>query len=291
VNRPLANAAQTELDPAEAAAAAARLAAAQNERVAKLQRFYAAGTITLRWIEKGRKRMEQGNIELWRDGERLAMRIYKAAIGEEFLWLGTDGHQCWVFDLRERDAVTLTVRDADRPEQAGQSTPIVMTPAAIVELMGLGRLPSGPSEAAVVDTKLLRALGSSSQSDQLIVSTVGRTGSLRMHFDIDAQVPVRVELLGADGAVAAHSELPREQYESVEFDDMPPGAYPKLPLRVVVREAQDEDQSIKIELGTATGRADQANFTPRLFDLAVLTRRFQPVTIDSTAADHAPTMP
>ncbi|MGH7290595.1 MAG: hypothetical protein ACREJT_05255, partial [Myxococcota bacterium] len=162
----------------------------------------------------------------------------------------------------------------------GQSMPMVMTPAAIVELMGLGRLPPMTSEAAVGNAELQRASGASAQADQVVLSTVGRTGPLRMHLDLDAQVPVRVELLGANGAVAAHSELPREQYESVEFDDMPPGAYPKLPLRIIVREAQDEDHSIKIELGTATGRADQAKFTPRLFDLDVLTRRFQPVVRD-----------
>jgi hypothetical protein len=286
-----------EIDRAVVLTEAGPLIEAQNRRVEALPRLYASGTITIRWIEDGRKRMEQGNVELWRDGQdRFALRIYKAAIGEEFLWLGGDAGRFWLFDLRQSDAVSLTVRPSARTAPGDENAPIMMTPAAIIELMGLASLPPLRTRSADGSTRGKTVVEHNAEPRDVTLRALGRTGPLRMIFDRERQLPRHVELLGPDGSVLARSELPLEQYESVEQDDMPIGAYPKLPMRIIVQQSESDDQSIKIELGSATGRAEEGGFKNRLFDLEVLTRRFQPSVIDdmtsaSASVDAAPPTP
>jgi hypothetical protein len=269
------------------AAGYASLAARQNRRVASLRRIAAEGTLSVRWTEEGRPRYEQGDIELWIDSEdRFALRVYKAAVGEEFLWLGADASRHWLFDLRNHDEPAVVVRSHAAPDawavpDSDDSMPIELSPRSLLDLMGVTPLPlvSVPGSPVADPTVTTDAEG-----NVRIVTVMGRGGIIRYGFDSSAHLPVWTELLGANGEVLVRGELALDQYESVELDDQPPGAYPKLPMRVRILDPATGSETMQIELGFATARNSRMPANDRLFDLDVLMNRFQPTTVDDRRA-------
>lgn len=103
----------------------------QIKRTANFQELVGRGVIEFRWTDEDGKHREQGDLDFWKQGEALSLRISK--LGELIMWFGGDANQIWLFDLL-RDETTLSIN--------GESNLFSDIKMALV-LLGLSPLPAG----------------------------------------------------------------------------------------------------------------------------------------------------
>ena len=103
----------------------------QIKRTANFQELVGRGIIEFRWTDEDGKHREQGDVDFWKQGEALSLRISK--LGELIMWFGGDANQTWLFDLL-RDETTLSIN--------GESNLFSDIKMALV-LLGLSPLPAG----------------------------------------------------------------------------------------------------------------------------------------------------
>ena len=239
-----------------------------NARVQRLRHFYANGTIMLRWMDADGSHSEQGNIELWADlPDRLAIRIYKAAIGEDFLKLGMNADRAWVLDLRPKPPDLLLIESMQQALSGKEGLPISMNPRAIVDMMGLATLPNDlPGNAACL----------SEDASKWVVQTTADSGRIRIEFDRKSGFPTAVRQIGPDGDVLLKSTVAPDKYERIELDRESPMDYPRFPMRFWIDHETEAGGSISITFNEATGRASDSRWTEKAFDLDRLIRQHEP---------------
>jgi len=293
------------LDPAPSFAPTwVEVRAAQERRLDALLPFHAAGQIELRWTDRDGAHFEYCRGEVFvRAPSDAALSLTK--VGERFLWLGESGNRRFLFDLRTKAPVLWLVgglesrppRPARTPDSGDSpdsrdSAPLVAQQASIFDLLGLMPFPPAEDLDAVLegDARTLR------------VEFAGVGGPIRVTIDVPSLLPTRIEQLDAQGGLLLTSVF--SEYESVDRDEMAPGALPKFPSRVVVTTAafESDDSPTEPQPIPASKRsgADQKPAAPkeeirlflgptkdgverirdRLFDLEALIETFKPVRIE-----------
>ncbi|MHC4946868.1 MAG: hypothetical protein ACYTG1_01205 [Planctomycetota bacterium] len=252
--------------PAPVAPSRADLAAAHNGRITRLRRFESRGTVQLDWTDRdGDRHEDQGDLDLWvRLPFHVSMRVSK--LGEEILWLGSDTHRYWLFDLGG-DERTLTVgRHAEA--DAATDLPVPIAPLALVDLIGLTPIAEqGASDVEWDDAR-----------DAWVVASPGLGGPMRLYLDRGTLLPVRVESLGPDGRVCLAAEHYARRYRPVEVEGMSVLDWPQLPTLVDLTEPGGTD-TIKLALQDPTTRVNDERMR-RVFDLARLRRALRPDRVD-----------
>jgi hypothetical protein len=266
-------------EPPVDAPAVDSLLAAHNDGLSRLTMLHASGVVELDWKDEDGAHHDQGDIELWlRSPNQTAIRVHKSAIGEEFLWLGTDGSQFWVFDRRKADEVDASVGSIDDELTVAGRGSSVFRPRAFLDLCGLSTLTAKPEESAVYDA--------TRDAWQALVR--GQSGDLRVSFDQRSRRLVGVELLDDAGNLVAASSMKPERYASAPIDNAPLGAFPSLPTLVNIRSADSEDRVlVSLDQDSLDGRASQ-NFPDRVFDLDLLMRRFKPIRVNGELVATTP---
>lgn len=282
----------------------AEVVAAQEQRLNSLLPFHAAGQIELRWSDRDGSHFEYCRGEVFiRPPSDAALSLTK--VGERFLWLGESGEngdrRRFLFDLRTKAPVLWLVGgrpprtvDAARTARESEASPLVVQQASIFDLLGLMPFPQADALDAVLE----------GDAKSLMVEFAGVGGPLRVTIDIASRLPTRIEQLDADGALLLTSVL--SENESVDRDQMAPGALPKFPSRVVVTTAAVETNSASIDDASRSNATlkpapkSTAQPTPkeeirlfltpttegrerikdRLFDLEALIETFKPVRIE-----------
>jgi hypothetical protein len=218
----------------------ADLAAAHNERVAALERFHGDGVVEIRWIEDDRDKLVQGDVDLWvRLPRHTALRVSK--LGDDLLWVGSDEERYWLFDLRgdetslrtaghERGIDTLGAGGDAGGRTAGLPS---IRPLALLDLMGLVRLPTGGSDGPVLQW--------SPEHEGWVISVDGAGGALRLVFDPATLLPKRAEHLDGAGTVILHATL--ERYQPVTRAGLLPLAWPRMAAEIAVRAPQSSSET------------------------------------------------
>ena len=109
---------------------------------------------------------------------------------------------------------------------------------------------------------------------QAWVVTVPDRQQLRLYFDRESLLPIRVELFSPDLVVLMHSTLPLRRYEPVQIVGAVPGTQPRFPTLVDIVYA-DGSGSVKVAVPNPTDAVKE-----QYFDLDWIKRAFDPDRIE-----------
>jgi hypothetical protein len=104
---------------------------AQEVRTANFEALVGRGVVEFRWEDEDGKHREQGELDFWKQGSAISLRVSK--LGELILWFGGDETTHWLFDMLGEET-TLTI-DGDDAMFSDISTALV--------LLGFAPLPPG----------------------------------------------------------------------------------------------------------------------------------------------------
>lgn len=229
------------------------LAAAHNDRVARLDRISARGVIELWWTDDDGRHFEQGEADLWVAlPRRTALNISK--VGHRIMWIGSDDEQTWLFDFR--DGVTTLHVAPDG--QAAPDGPMPFEPTLLLELGGLTPLPAAGGQVRYDD-----------EFDAWAVTAADR---LVLFLDQESLLPVRAELYDDEGRILLYSAMKRARYERVGLSGTSPLAGPLFPTLINLKSADDR---FEVRL-SARGPTD-SDVNPDYFDLGWLKGHFKPL--------------
>lgn len=243
---------------------------AQKERAKSLQSFASRGSAELRWKDERGSHFEQAQVELaWRDGgERMALRADK--VGERIAWAGADATQWWIFEPKaDPSRLTLGPRGVAPKDSA---LPFA-GPDSVMELLAARAWP----DAATFGEPLSDGTRWLSWN---ISKPIGSWSASRARVSKPGALPVAVELLDAQGAVLASSELSRPM--SVEIATLPPGAWPEVAGTTRLRMQGDGGAAWDV-FWDAPG-TNPERLKDRLFDLNVLIEVMRPVLVRDQGA-------
>lgn len=242
-------------------------AARQATRASLLRLLESGGTIEIRRKdEDGETSFDDCAMELWRDGDRFALRLRK--LGERFLWVGADGTRSWVFELFA-DPVRLVILPPETGgEQALGSELLLFGPEQLLLLAGLEPLdPAGARPLPPDDSGRWR------------VAAPGPVGTgwseVVWSIDPDTLLPARITALGEAGAPLLSATL--RDYEPIRARDQPVGAWPQFPGKVRV---ETSDGRIDVRLFFNRPGATGSRLRDALFDLDALMRTFKPGLVE-----------
>ena len=143
----------------------------QINRTANFQELVGRGVIEFRWTDEDGKHREQGDVDFWKQGEALSLRISK--LGELIMWFGGDANQTWLFDLL-RDETTLSIN--------GESNLFSDIKMALV-LLGLSPLPAGELTVA---------------KDGVVTLLDAEGNKWTLLFDQDMNRPIEITVVDSD---------------------------------------------------------------------------------------------
>mgnify|MGYP006090116023 CR=1 FL=1 len=152
----------------------------QAKRTSEFYALVGRGVVEFRWTDDTGKHREQGELDFWKQGDAISLRVSK--LGELLLWFGGDRDGHWLFDmLGEETSLTFNGNN-------GMFSDIT---TALV-LLGLAPLPSGTMHVdrgvvtlvddggstwtATFDPASHRPLEISVRSDEDVSSALHRTG-------------------------------------------------------------------------------------------------------------------
>jgi hypothetical protein len=278
---------QLDLAPADAPTARA-IIIAHNERVAKLATTYSEGVIEIRWRDERGKHFEGGDLDLWQTtGDRTALRVSK--FGDVFLWLGSNEQEYWLFDLLNKDDRVLYRGQHD--QQIERMIGLGVKPLALLDLLGLTPIAEETTAIASDQPALYDA-----ERKAYLIEAPGRGGDgarMRMFFDCNSLLPVRVESINPAGEIVAESA--HSKYETVEMEGVGPMARPKMAEIIDIRRGEKpadapanatEDEvsgEVKIAINTTTAYAYPA-LPERYFDLERLMAAMRPGRVEQATA-------
>jgi hypothetical protein len=159
---------------------------------------------------------------------------------------------------------------------------------ALLDLMGLTVLPATTRDEGIGydrknDAWIVNVDHPATQAGQDEGGDSLSARHVRMYFDRTSLLPIRVEILAADGQTQFASSLRR--YESVTQIGMSPLMFPKLPTLVDISspgasvEVQGAAGEVKLAINEATGKVDDQPMD-RVFDVRRLATVFKPQRIE-----------
>jgi len=109
----------------------AQVRTGQARRTSAFRDLVARGVIEFRWTDDDGNHKQQGDLDFWKQGPSVSIRISK--LGEPLVWLGGGQDSYWFFDLLD-DETTLTL---------GGDNAIFSDISTTLILLGLDPLPAG----------------------------------------------------------------------------------------------------------------------------------------------------
>lgn len=245
--------------------AAPALADAERRRVGGLTCLWARGIAEIRWVDASGDHFEQGDLDLrWSAGQGIAASVSK--FGDRHAWIGSDGERWWRFAPKASPS-TLDV-GLVRPPAGADRSPVdecSVNPA----LLGMAPLLPAPESKVEVRDGLAWV--------DLDASVLPAGDGIRFDagFDPVSLLPRRACMRLDSGEVLWSAEY--HDFVSVEQAGTPPGAWPKLPRRVVARRGSG-GASLLLVLDRCSIDAE-ATDRPAMYDLQALRERFSPEVV------------
>ena len=238
----------------------------QATRAGLLRLLESGGTIEIRTEDETGSDFQDCALELWRDGDRFALRLRK--LGERFLWVGSNGLQWWVFELTA-DPVRLVVLPSEADgRQALGSEVLLFGPNQLLQLAGLQPVDLADAESRWTDDRTQIRV-------DLPAPEGGTWARLVWYLDPDTLLPSRIEALDEAGSPLLDSAL--SNYEPIRARDQPVGNWPQFPRKIRVR---TPDDAIDVRLFFNRPGATGSKLRDALFDLDQLMKTFKPGIIE-----------
>ena len=117
----------------------------QKTRTAQFANLVGGGAIEFSWSDEKGKHREQGDLDFWKQGDAISLRISK--LGELIVWFGGRGKDIWFFDATG-DETTLTI--------GGDEGMFKDVDVALI-LLGLKDIPVGEMHVDKFDVTLVDA--------------------------------------------------------------------------------------------------------------------------------------
>ncbi len=247
--------------PRGAPPAYAQVVQTYNARVRRLERLQAGITMVIRARNAQNESINEqveGNLSVAQPGS-VALRMDK--VSKTIFRLGSNDTNYWWVDLTKNPKVaTVGSHEAATPETV-QALGIPMHPLDFLEVFAISPLPEpgtpGAEQAAV----------SWSEDGQFVGITLpGRWGQRRFWLDPQTYAPRVIELLDAQGEIAARATITGFQSITVAGDAL---ARPLIPKRIDLRLPQN-DALVIIETHQASNPAQRMRM--QVFDLGAVLR-------------------
>jgi hypothetical protein len=257
-----------------------QLATKHNQRIAMLQTLHAEGVIELTWRDDRGKHFEQGEMDLWlRLPSHSALQVKK--LGDTYLWLGSNDDHYWLFDLFS-DVKTLHVGRHDQASGGGAGLGLGafrVQPRALIDLLGLSPI-EGVAEVE-------QSVSYDPGHKAWMIESPGRGGGMRIFFDVQMHLPIRIESLAPNGEAELVST--HRRYESVMMQGMSPVAFPKMAELIDIAsaaESSDDGQEmsegeVTIAINEAFGYEEEQTLN-NVFNLDLLLKKLKPARIEGT---------
>ena len=242
----------------------------QKERAALLRTLKSGGTIELReQAEDGGSSFQDCALELWRDGDRFALRLRK--LGERFLWVGSDSEQWWLFELAADPVRLVVLPDGIDGSRTIPADLMVFGPDQLLHLAGLEPIAFDPATCTTSFDEALQL----ARVECPAPAATPDWSRLAWLIDIETKLPRCIMVLDDAGAVRLESWL--SGYEPIRARDQPLGNWPAFPRKVHVKDASGD---LDVHLFFNRPIASNAGFREALFDLARLMKTFKPGVVE-----------
>jgi hypothetical protein len=234
----------------------ATLRAKYNARLEHLDQLWASAVVAMEWKEGEKDRFEQG------EGHFIALLPGKfyltAGKFDPLIHLGSDGERFWLFDL-QGDKTVHVGRYENTGKPCSESLGLPVDPQDLPKLMALLPLPE-----LAVPPKVKPA----TEGRVAIEMPVDARGNV-LHIELDPGTgeATQMHVVDAEGLPIVVVRL--SQYTAVETDGKPPGAWPRVPSRVVFT-LPDEQGEMRITLSRMMDAKRQNRIKPQVFDFEFL---------------------
>ena len=130
----LVSACSTKVTPSKESWNLSMMQTSQAQRTSQFEELVGRGVIEFRWTDDEGTHKEQGDLDFWKQGNSISLRISK--LGELIAWFGGQGKNFWFFDMMGEES-TLTI--------GGEQGMFSDIEVALI-LLGLNPLPEGEME-------------------------------------------------------------------------------------------------------------------------------------------------
>ena len=245
-----------------------------NERVKKFRGINAGGSIEMRWTDDDGDHFESCLAEVWiKLPDKTAMNIQK--LGERLMWLGSSGDDAWVMTFSKEEKVLYVYGNDERREE-DSPTRLPIEPSLLLKMLGLSKI-------TIPENAKSKLVDFDAKRDAWILSIEEqhKQRSLRLYFDREKKLPIRIEYLSADGKIQMYSELLLRRYDTVEMVGLIPGTQPRFPTLVDIYNTQG---SVAIKLAL---RQPVDDVKDHFFELDWIIRTFKPDRIEREVQEPA----
>lgn len=245
------------------------LAAAQNNRVASINRFWTSASFNLHWRDQdGDRHVDQtdGYIIL-EPPQKTAVSLTKA--GENVFWIGSDEEMYWMFEGGDAPRAFVG-RNENAFSPDSEPLPMSFHPLEMTDLLGFVEFPDEFSDARI-------ELTDAPQYNAYAVTIPGPFSLRCVYIDRESGLPTRVELLSHwTREVMAWSEL--DTYTNMDLDDVRQDLEPMVPTRIVLRVAGSRaDEYVRIGIhGQPMDRRSRGRWTNDVFRYNRIARIMSP---------------
>ncbi len=272
----------------------AQVAAAQNERIALVKRYWVSHTFRLEWEEDGETRVESGEGNLvFIPPNQVALTLSK--LGEILFWAGCDAERYWLF-VGGGDSEAYIARNENAFHPRCEALPLPIHPHDLIELMGLMPFPTEVTnftELPGVSVDLQRDIAESLidpfdvqwvyDADRTLWSFTleGNTAMRRIFIDSDTLLPLRVELLAPNGVTGELDLLVASdltKYVQLEVRNLGVSTEPLVPGRMWVAFASGE-ASLRITAPEPRDETYRGPIKSKLFDFNTVKGSLRPRNI------------
>ena len=147
----------------------------QADRTMMFDALVGRGVVEFRWKDDNGNHKEQGDMDFWKQGEAISLRISK--FGEPLMWFGGEHHSYWLFEMFD-DETILTI--------GGDNALFSDIDIALV-LLGLTSLPAGDMEV----------------QDGIVTLTDAKGRMWTASFDPTTYRPLEIQVIDGDRQTSA----------------------------------------------------------------------------------------
>lgn len=248
------------------------IARVQNARVGKIDRYWSAIRMKLKWFDDGDEKWHEESGEghlVFQRPRNVALTFSK--VGEIGFWAGSNDEMFWVFEGGD-DPQEYVARNENAFQPCCEALPISVHPLELIDLVGLFSFPTFSAEDS---NRAGPAVRYSSHFGGWMIDVPGLWSIRRVYFDPATLLPIRIELrLRADREVElGWAEL--SNYRRMDVRGLDDEDRPFVPERMVISQPIS-NREITLETVRPMDRTARGPIREQVFELKGVSRSMKP---------------